>query len=301
MEINDKPFKGHGFHLAGIVPCAGQPLEYGMEWPDFMMPVAPNYTMLEAAILECAYAGCDTIWLCMHHDTARFVRQRIGDFVQDPVWIHRKHEAFPSEHKIRIPIYYVPVHPKDRDRRDCLSWSVIYGALNAFKVSANISKWLIPDKYFVSFPYGLYNPMILRQHRKSISSSRNFYVTYNSMSAENNLPISFTFGKDEFVRFRRQIRKGTGEFKNVVEDGKLAPTERLPLEERYSARWFDIKDVFFDLDVNNENSISTPVFFDLRSWQQYKKYLSSDLSEVIKRPKHMKYSEFNRIGVDNSK
>ena len=121
------------------------------------------------------------------------------------------------------------------------------------------------------------------------------------MSAENNLPISFTFGKDEFVRFRRQIRKGTGEFKNVVEEGKLAPTERLPLEERYSARWFDIKDVFFDLDINNENSINTPVFFDLRSWQQYKKYLSSDLSELIKRPKHMKYSEFNRIGVDTIK
>ena len=42
MEINDKPFKGHGFHLAGIIPCAGQPLEYKMEWPDYMMPVAPN-------------------------------------------------------------------------------------------------------------------------------------------------------------------------------------------------------------------------------------------------------------------
>jgi len=265
-----------------------------------MMPVAPNYTMLEAAILECAYAGCDTIWLCMHHETARFVRQRIGDFVQDPVWIHRKHEAFPSEHKIRIPIYYVPIHPKDRDRRDCLSWSVIYGALNAFKVSANISKWLIPDKYFVSFPYGMYNPMVLREYRRKISSAQNFYVTYKGMSPEDNLPISFTFGKDEFVKFRREIRKGTGEFKNIVEPGKLAPTERLPLEERYSARWFDIKDVFMDLDLDTDNSVNIDEFYDLRSWEEYKNYLSSNLSNIIKRPKHMKYSEFHRIGLDIS-
>ena len=299
MEINDKPFKGHGFHLAGIIPCAGQPLEYGMEWPDFMMPVAPNYTMLEAAILECAYAGCDTIWLCMHHDTARFIRQRIGDFVQDPVWIHRKHEAFPSEHQKRIPIYYIPIHPKDRDRRDCLSWSVIYGALNAFKVSANISKWLIPDKYYVSFPYGIFNPTCLREYRRKISSSNNFFVTFQKQSAEQGLPISFTFGKDEFIRFRKEIRKGTGEFVNKVLPGKIAPTERLPIEERYSARWFDIDDVFKNLNVTDENSINLDEFYDLRLWDNYKNYLSSGLSNAIKRPKHMKYSEFYRIGVDN--
>ena len=301
MEINDKPFKGHGFHLAGIIPCAGQPLEYGMEWPDFMMPVAPNYTMLEAAILECAYAGCDTIWLCLHHDTAMFVRQRIGDFVQDPVWIHRKHETFPSEHKIRIPIYYVPIHPKDRDRRDCLSWSVIYGALNAFKVSANISKWLIPDKYYVSFPYGIFDPSILRNHRRSISSAQNFYVRYQGETPEDNLPISFTFGKDGFVKFRREVRKGTGLYANIVEEGKLAPTKKLPLEERYSARWFDINQVFTELDVDDGNTLDLNEFCDLRTWEGYKNYLSSELSGFIKRPKYMKYSEFHRIGLDIDK
>jgi hypothetical protein len=298
MEINDKPFKGNGFHLAGVIPCAGQPLEYGMEWPDFMMPVAPNYTMLEAAILECAYVGCDTIWICLHHDSAAFIRYRIGDFVQDPVWYHRKHEKFPSEHRKRIPIYYVPVHPKDRDRRDCLSWSVIYGALNAFKVSANISKWLIPDKYYVSFPYGMFNPTILREFRRKISSANNFYLTHNGMSPENNIPTSFTFGKDEFVRFRRKVREGTGEHINFVEEGKLAPTEKLPLEERYSARWFDLKDVFIDLGIKQDNSVDTDEFYDLRTWAEYKNYLSSDLSTVIRRPKHMKSSEFHRVGLD---
>ena len=197
--------------------------------------------------------------------------------------------------------FYVPIHPKDRDRRDCLSWSVIYGALNAFKVSANISKWLIPDKYFVSFPYGMYNPMILREYRRKISSANNFYVTYNNMSVGDNIPCSFTFGKDEFVHFRRQVRKGTGEFTNFVEEGRLGPSNRLPFEERYSARWFDLKDVFVDLDIDEDNSIETDEFYDLRRWEEYKNYLSSSLSNIIKRPKYMKYSEFHRVGVDTSK
>tara|TARA_R100000657_G_C4594389_1_gene52234 strand:- start:342 stop:617 length:276 start_codon:yes stop_codon:yes gene_type:complete len=88
---------------------------------------------------------------------------------------------------------------------------------------------------------------------------------------------------------------------NEVDPGKVAPTKRLPLEERYSARWFDIKDVFVDLDISGDNCVDVNEFYDLRSWDEYKNYLSSGLSTVIKRPKYMKYSEFHRIGVDISK
>ena len=67
-----------------------------MEWPDFMMPIAPNYTMIEAAIMECAWAGCETIWVCLYEDTAPLVRHRIGDFVQDPVWAWRNLDPQPT-------------------------------------------------------------------------------------------------------------------------------------------------------------------------------------------------------------
>ena len=46
MEFDTKNVNGSSYHLAGIVPCGGQSLDFGMEWPDFMMPIAPNYTML---------------------------------------------------------------------------------------------------------------------------------------------------------------------------------------------------------------------------------------------------------------
>ena len=116
MEFDTKTVNGSSFHLAGIVPCGGQPLDFGMEWPDFMMPIASNYTMIEAAIMECAWAGCETIWVCLYEDTAPLVRHRIGDFVQDPVWAYRNHDPIPTARQKRIPIFYVPVHPKNRFR-----------------------------------------------------------------------------------------------------------------------------------------------------------------------------------------
>ena len=132
-------------HLAGIIPCAGQPLDFGMEWPDFMMPVAPNYTMLEAAILECAYAGCDSIWIVCNDDISPIIRHRVGEIVQDPVWL-RNMDKYPSETRRPIPIFYVPIHPKHRDKIDCYGWSVIYGALTIFKTTV---KMVIYRNHFI--------------------------------------------------------------------------------------------------------------------------------------------------------
>ena len=299
MEFNTKTSAGSPYHLAGIVPCGGQPLDYGMEWPDFMMPIAPNYTMIEAAIMECAWAGCETIWVCLYEDTAPLVRYRIGDWVQDPVWAWRNMDPDPRGSQRRIPIFYVPVHPKNRFRRDCLSWSVIEGALAAFKVSATVSRWIYPNKYWVSFPYGYFDPELLREHRPKISSPKNFYVTHNGQTPAQGIHTSFSFGKDEFVRFRRQIRKGTGTYSSELNE-KGIPNKKLPYDERYSARWFGLEDVFIDLDNTKSNSIDIQEFYDLSSWDNYRNYLSSELSSRTKRPPTwlMKRTEFGSIGLD---
>ena len=112
-------------HIAGLIPVAGQSNNFQFEWHDCLMPVAQNYTAVERAVVECAYAGCRTIWIICNDDTSPLVRYRIGDWVEDPVWIGRM-SKFPSDERKQIPIFYVPVHPKDRDRRDCLAWSIIY-------------------------------------------------------------------------------------------------------------------------------------------------------------------------------
>ena len=146
-------------HLAGVVPVAGQPLDFNFPWHDCLQPIGPNYLAVERAILECAYAGCDTIWVICNDDISPVIRHRVGEMVQDPVWL-RNMDTHPSMSRKPIPIFYVPIHPKHRDKIDCFGWSVIYGALSIFKIAVKMSKWLVPGRYYVSFPYSVYDPKV---------------------------------------------------------------------------------------------------------------------------------------------
>ena len=133
------------------------------------MPVAENYTAIELSIMECAEAGCETIWIVCNTDIQPLIRHRIGSAVEDPSWYGRILAAYPNTYNRAIPIYYVPIHPKDRDKIDCYSWSILHGANTAYQISFQMSKWVIPDKYYVSFPFGVYSPQAPRPHRRWIA------------------------------------------------------------------------------------------------------------------------------------
>ena len=301
MEYNEKTFSSQtNYHLAGIIPIAGQPLDFGMPYPDTLLPVGPGYTMIEAAVIEAAHAGCNTIWIVCNDDTSPLIRHHIGDFIQDPLHFYNRYESRMKDRRIRIPIFWVPVHPKDRDKRDCLSWSIIQGALTALKISDSISKWFIPDKYYVSFPYGIFDPRPISKLRKTIKTKQNFYVRHNNQTVRDNNYTSFTFGKEEFIIYRRNIRRGTGAYTTDVTDKRGIPRSMLPIEERWSARFFDLQDVFTGVNHENSNFYDAPDFHNLGSWQDYRSYIKSELSETIKRPSKdlFSYREFNRIAID---
>ena len=106
------------FHLAGIIPLAGESSNINLLLPNYLLPLSENYTALENAVTQCAYAGCETIWIVCNDDVAPAIKHVLGDYVEDPVWRNRGMDRFPSESRRQIPIFYVPIHPKDRDRRD---------------------------------------------------------------------------------------------------------------------------------------------------------------------------------------
>jgi hypothetical protein len=267
-----------------------------MPYPDCMLPLAPNYTMIEAAVVEAAWAGCDTIWIVCNDDVSPLVRYRIGDFIQDPIYFFNNFGKQPERRMRRIPIFWVPVHPKDRDKRDCLSWSVIYGALSSLKVSSSLSKWMIPDKYYVSFPYGIFDPKILQKQRTLIRSGKNFFISHNKKTVQDNMYCSFTFGKEEFIRYRRNIRKGTGRYTSKLNENGY-PSEYLPIEERWSARFFELDEVFTDNDFGSSNLCEITEFYNLNNWNLYKKYIFSEFSSTMERPPKgmFSYKEFNSI------
>ena len=287
-----------GRNLVGIVPVAGhESFDFNQPWPDCMMPIGPGYNLIEAAVAECAWAGCKSVWVVVNGDFAPVIRKTLGDWCGDPIWAHRTFDRNIGVSKRRIPIYYVGVNPKDRHKRDCTSWSVIHGALTAFKSLTNISEWMMPSKYYVSFPHGFFPAFQLREHRKIINSKKNCYISFNGSTVLDNNFMSFTFGKDEWLEFRRIIRTGTGKKppgSTWGEEIYLDPSEM------WSARWFGVDKVFEPLNLEEAHEIPVTDYFNLRNWEEYRDFLCASRSMVIKRPSKniLLGSRSNRVASD---
>jgi hypothetical protein len=285
----------NSFHLAGIVPVAGQKLNFNFPWHDCLQPIAKDYLAIERAVWECACAGCETVWIICHDDMQPLIRHRLGDFVQDPLKHNLPRKRAPKQFERTIPIYYVPIHPKDRDKRDCLAWSVLYGALTSYWLSKTISKWVIPDKFYAAFPYGAYDPTLVIPYRSKISSKKTFHISYQNKTVKNNEYLGFTFDAEDFKASRRFIRKeGTGEFPHYD------AAERIPVEERWSARFFEL-DKTFECVKMGDTMLELPWYYNIGSWEGLKTFLGSD--NYLDKPEGdvLGYHEWNGIGEEIDK
>jgi hypothetical protein len=304
LEENPSSFRNK-FHLAGIIPITNQPTNFNMPWHESLMPVAPDYLAFERSIYECAIAGCETIWIVSHREQTPLMRHRLGDWIYDPIInpkIRSKYSDRPSEQFKQIPIYYVPIHPKDRDVRDGLVWSIFYGIRKAFQISRYFSKWVTPNRFYVSFPYSVYTASSLKDRRLEISSKESIYLqTPDGRTIKDGALAGFTLDSKEYVQYLKNFREHekllwkNGEWKN----GKFVG-EKLPTGERYTGRTIKPEQVFHSALVNEDNIHKLKWYHDISTWQGYCKYLGSADSKYVKRPKFgFNYHEFNPIGVDN--
>ena len=279
---NDSEIKSKVNNLVGIIPISGHDdFDFGQPWPNCLMPIGPSYSLIEAAVAECAYAGCKSIWIVVNDDIGPLVRKVVGNWCEDPVWAWRTMDPIPAESKRRIPIYYTAVNPKDRFRRDCLSWSVIHGALTAFKILTDLSSHMEPSRYYVSFPHGWFPAYQIRDHRRIIASDQTCLITSSGSSVKDGKFTSFTFGKEEWLDFRRVIRTGTGK---RVPGSTPEEDLLLPPEERWSARFFPVEKVFEPLRSEGAHIIPVDNYFDIRNWQEYSDFIAASRYFSIKKP-----------------
>ncbi len=281
-------------HIAGIIPVSGVVSDFQLPWHPCLMPISQNYLAIERAVAECAYAGCSTVWIVCNDDTTPLVRYRVGEKIQDPVYNYRHFEYNKNDFKRPIRIYYVPLAIRDLGKRDNLAWSAIYGALTAEKVSKSISKWLSPDRYYIAWPYGCYNPSVVRKYRKQISES-SFLLSYQGKTFKDNLYLGVTLNQKQIHQLVSQVKTtSTGLWVNT--DNK---TEKLSKEERFSYRKFDLKKVFEQVEIKSYKTCELEDYFSIDSWSAYRNMLSSDLG--VKRPSWLSSGEWNEIGLDEEK
>lgn len=276
-------FKNYRFnsfdHLAGIVPIGGLPLDFNMPWHDSMIPVGQNYLAVERAVLECAMAGCETIWIVGHKGTTPIIRKRLADFIRDPVSL----QVYGNERRTReIPIFYVPIRPRDYDRRDCLGWSVLYGADCAFRVSCFISRWVAPKLFYCSFPYGVTSENFISDQRKRMRiTEKTTIFSYEGKTVKDGLHIPFTFNFEDYKKCRDIVKK-----KNL---------EDWHERKQKSARLFTLQEVFEPLDTVNNNVIELPWFYDISSWKKYCDYAGTDHAKNLSRNDNVFTKQKRRI------
>ena len=273
-----------GRNLAGIIPLYGWENNFDFPWPDYMHPLREGFLAVERSVHECALAGCDSIWIVCNDDLSPLVKTRIGDYVMSPRYFEEKNFVKRKDyHEKWIPVYYTPVLQKDRDRRDSLGWSVLHGALTSFIVSDKMSKWVCPTKYFVSFPFGVYDHGIVKFHRDAIRGPESFFLEHKDKTAREGLYLSFTFFPDDWSQFKWHIkRQCTG------------GNRSLPLHERWSSKNFSLDKIFNVDTIAVDKKIQIEKYYDLCSWDSLKSYYASDL--IIPRPtrKFMKPYIFNK-------
>ena len=269
-------------HLAGIIPIANLKTDIKLPFPTALMPIDNGFTAIQKSVYECSLAGCKTIWIVANQDMAPLIRKVVGEWVYDPVYYHRVAFGDGEETRREIPIYYTALNPKNIDRRDSYGWSVLSGIYSSWRVANQISKWIVPNKYFVSFPTSLYDVELLRKFRKDISdSSKNFSLQWQNKTIKDGVPLPFTmFGKD-YINCRRDVNERTTKEYLAPLPGEQYPSEKLPIEERWSARSFTLSQVFDKLKIDNQNMHSLDWFVDCRDWDSYTNYLSN---YTIKKP-----------------
>jgi hypothetical protein len=77
--------------------------------------------------------------------------------------------------------------------------------------------------------------------------------------------------------------------------------EYLPIQKRFSARFFTLDRVFKCVNIEESKVVELPWHYNIDNWESYCQFLGSEERKQIKRPHKLilSYREFNPIGVDN--
>ena len=259
------------FHLAGIIPVSGHEISTTSDSVihPCLRPLSENLLAIERSVLELNYAGCETIWIVCNYDVQPLIKSRVGNSTTSLESLARaKFSSYEKREKLKsIPIFYVAIPPTQLDKRDSLGWSILHGANQSFLTCTKISKWILPNKYYVSFPYGVCDPKCASGIGRQLRSEGNiFFESHSGQSISTSDMLSFTFSPVDFKRIRGEIKKSCS--------GSL-------VKPYWSSRNYTL-DKFFNYGIiDNIVNIEAGEYHPCLTWTQYKKFLASPLSSTM--------------------
>jgi len=218
------------------------------------LPIANNFYAIQRSIVECSYIGCKTIWVVCDESVAPLLKKICGDFVLNLDQHERsKFARYPKEHRTYTPVFYVPTSYKNMNKNG-IAVSVMEGVYASYSISDKLSKWVVPYRYYVSMPYGVYYPRDVNL-RSKIKSNESVFLSHLGQNARDNKHIGFSFSGRQFKHCSYLFKR-----MNVKEDYTL--------------------DKVFDDVIMSENSETHNVdyYYDISSWSGYQKMMSDPLT-----------------------
>jgi|TARA_R110002020_G_scaffold13192_4_gene47629 hypothetical protein len=271
-------------HFVGIIPLAKPYTILDKIWDDGFIDVGENINAVQAAVLECASAGCHSIWINADYAQIPLLKSQIGFWVEDPIYFWRKFEFRPHEKKRIIPIYYSWNHQKDVGKRDSYWWGILNAASVASRVARNFSEKFVPDKFFVSFPFAATSIWQPQRSRDLFKLKTQMCFTLKGKSFMDDLMLAFTFSQKDLKESIKLVkRKGTGFFSPASGFDDENWNVPLPKEQRYSARKFNLSDLFSFVNIEEYEKKECSFYYPITSWDEYVTFLKSD--NVIRSPK----------------
>ena len=299
MESPINKSSSAAFNLVGCISLHRMLNNFGMPWKDYLIPVGDKINALQRAVLECAAAGCTSIWISCDFDQAPYARQCVGDFIVDPQIMYNKYEKYKYVKKEYIPIYFVPMYVADLNIRDSMSWGIVNSAFQATSYYKSVSRYLQPDRFYVSFVQSCYKPWIGFSKRPNIKNTTyNYHLTYQGKSFKTGDYLGFTFSRKELGEIRSHVfREGTVTSYRDENENKIL----LPIEERYSGKKFPVDEVFKPVIIEDTNSVELPYYYNIETWQGYRSFIESkELIRVPKLPLFKLKDKLPRIGTYDS-
>ncbi len=240
-------------HIAGIVPVSKVDSDIDLVIHPSVLPIDNSFYAIQRSIVECSYMGCKTIWVVCDESTAPLLKRICGDFVLNLAQHERaKFTNFPTDNRTHTPIFYVPLSYKNMNKRG-IGVSVMEGVSASFTVSDKISKWITPYRYYVSSPYGVYNPRIT-EARSLVKQNESFFYTYNGDSALTGHHMGFSFSVRQFKHcsylFKRIDVKSNYTLDKVFGDGIMS---------------------------ENSDSMELESYKDISSWNGYQEMMQDPL------------------------
>lgn len=252
MESRKRKYRGTK-NVVGIVVVEGKNDLFSFPWNDCLMPItSEGDTALHRAVQECAYARVQSIWIVVNEYMQPIVKKTIGEYTFCMEAVTHEVRVRPNsfrDHLKRIPIFYMQVNSEDRATNDSLGFNAVRAVSNIYKIH-KFSKWITPLNYYITFPYGLYNPVDAKKFRKHLTQGEDVFMEYDGKTIREGLPLGFSMNPKTWKMVYRDIWKRDTRIK--FRNGKQTVK---PSAERYHIRKYTLSDCFRSLNPQEKNSI----------------------------------------------